>query len=67
MSSDIMLSDGSDGVPVVIHKGRKALICLSDHVLDGGDKCENISSLPLAICQHLGFDTVEAKTQNSTR
>ena len=65
MNMEVSLSD--DGVPLVIHEGRQARVCVSDYVLSGGDDCENTSSLPLAICQHLGYNAVEVKTKNSTK
>lgn len=64
MNLDVRLTD--DGVPMVIHEGRRTRICVSDDVLEEGDNCENASSLPLAICEHLGYNTVEIHTQTST-
>ena len=44
MRLNVSLND--DGVPLIIHEGRRACICVSDDVLDGGDECENVSILP---------------------
>ena len=65
MNRAVLLND--DGVPLVIHEGRQTRVCVSDHVLNGDEDCENTSSLPLAICQYLGFDSVEITTKNSTK
>ena len=40
------MSLNDNGVPLIIHEGRRAHICMSDDVLDGGDECENVSILP---------------------
>ena len=40
------MSLNDDGVPLIIHEGRRAHICMSDDVLDGGDEHENVSILP---------------------
>ena len=65
MSLDVSLNDG--GIPLITHKGRRARICISDNVLDGGDDCENVSTLPQAICESLGYNTAEVmENQTST-
>ena len=64
MSLDVSLTN--DGVPLIIHEGRKTRLCVSDDVLDGGDDCDNTSSLPLAICEHLGYNSVEITNQTPT-
>ena len=60
------MSLSDDGVPMVIHEGRQTRVCVSDHVLSAGDDCENSSSLPMAICQQLEFDTADVTTRNAT-
>jgi len=65
MNMGVSLND--DGVPMVIHEGRQTRVCVSDHVLNGGDDCENSSSLPMAICQQSGFDTADVTTRNATK
>ena len=65
MNLDVSLND--DKVPLIILEGRRALVCIPDDVLDGGDDCENVSTLSLAICKELGYNGVEEnKTQPST-
>ena len=44
MSLNVSLNDG--GVLLTVHKVRRARICMSDDVHDGGDECENVSILP---------------------
>ena len=48
MSLNVSLND--DGVLLAVHEARRARICMSDDVLDGGDECENVSILPLIFC-----------------
>ena len=69
MSLDVSLSDSSrNGVPLIVHEGRKVRLCVANDVLSGEDDCDNESSLPQAICRHLGFDVLsKTDIRNSTK